>query len=84
MTLPLRIGEPASAELMEAVRWYEGRQPGLGARLLAAVGDALDLIEQNPVVGAPVRDVARGRFRRLVLQGFHTRSSMSHGPRKSR
>ena len=53
MSRPLRVGEPASAELAEAVRWYESQRPGLGAELLEAVGRTFDLIEQNPEIGSP-------------------------------
>lgn len=70
MSLPLRLSEPASAELSEAVRWYEARRLGLGAELLEAVDQTFGLIEQHPEIGTPVPVVARGRLRRLLVQRF--------------
>lgn len=65
---PLRISEPASAELTEAVRWYESRRPGWGDRLLTAVTGAMALIESHPEIG-PLR---RGHpaARQLKVRGF--------------
>ena len=34
---PLQISEPASLELVEAIRWYEERRPGWGAKLFDPV-----------------------------------------------
>ena len=34
------MSEPASAELYEAVRWYQAQRPGLGAELLDTVMSA--------------------------------------------
>ena len=50
---PLQVSEPASAELTEAVRWYEDRRPGWGARLFTAVNDTMALIEAHPEIGSP-------------------------------
>lgn len=47
----LRVSEPASDELTEAVRWYETRRPGLGAELFDAVVATIDLIERQPEIG---------------------------------
>lgn len=38
---PFRIEPEASAELEDAVVWYEGRRPGLGVEFLQAV-DAME------------------------------------------
>ena len=61
---------PASAELAEAIRWYEAQRPGLGAELLDAVSRTLDLIEQHPDSGSPVQEVARYRLRRMTVGRF--------------
>ena len=63
---PLRISEPASLELTEAVRWYEDRRPGWGAKLLDAVSRAFGVIERFPEGGAPRRTTAR----QLPVRGF--------------
>lgn len=63
---PRQISEPASLELAEAVRWYEERRPGWGARLFDAVSQALDLIEQFPESGS----LQRPAVRRLSVRGF--------------
>ena len=70
MSLPLRVGEPASAELAEAVRWYEAQRSGLGADFLQAVGRTFDLVAQNPEIGSPVMGVAAGRLRRMTVPRF--------------
>jgi plasmid stabilization system protein ParE len=63
---PLQISELASLELTEAVRWYEERRPGWGARLFDAVSQAFDVIEQFPESGASRRSTAR----QLPVRGF--------------
>jgi hypothetical protein len=42
---PIRSSQPASAELAEAVRWYEERRNGLGGEFFDAVVATLSLIE---------------------------------------
>jgi plasmid stabilization system protein ParE len=61
----LHISPPASAELTEAVRWYEQQRAGLGAELLDAVASATDLIRTRPALGSP-----RGRTRSLLISRF--------------
>lgn len=56
----------ADAELTEAARYYESRQPGLGADLLAEVERALDQILTNPEVFKKIGN----RVRRKVLWRF--------------
>ena len=63
---PLLISEPASLELTEAVRWYEERRPGWGAKLFDAVSQIFDVIEQFPESGARRRTTAR----QLPVRGF--------------
>jgi len=48
VTRSLRIHSNASAELAEAVRWYESRRPGLGRDLLDEVATAIDRVGENP------------------------------------
>ena len=61
----LRISHPASAELTEAVRWYEGQRIGLGSEFFDAVTYAIELIRIRPEVG-----VAAGRTRSWLLTRF--------------
>ena len=65
---PLRISEPAALELAEAVRWYEERRPGWGAKLFDAVSHTIDTIQQFPQSGSPRRSA--GRARQLSVRGF--------------
>jgi len=44
----LQFHPGAEAEHLDQVAWYESRQAGLGARYIAAVGDALRKIEESP------------------------------------
>jgi plasmid stabilization system protein ParE len=68
---PLKISEPASQELAEAVRWYEERRPGWGARLFDAVASAIALIESHPEIGPPRRN--RLAARQLKVRGLPVR-----------
>jgi plasmid stabilization system protein ParE len=63
-----RFSDPASAELAEAVRWYEDREPGLGDRFLQAVNSTIDLIQSHPDIGA----LRAGRLpsRQFLVHGF--------------
>jgi plasmid stabilization system protein ParE len=65
---PLHISIPAAQDLAEAVRWYDERRPGWGARLFDAVSRVFDVIERYPESGSPrrVRPVAR----QLKVRGF--------------
>lgn len=47
----VRVSEPASDELTDAVRWYETRRPGLGAELFDAVAATIEGIERQPAIG---------------------------------
>jgi len=48
----VRAGEPASEELVDAVRWYEARRPGLGGSSRCRRGDA-DADRARPEIGSP-------------------------------
>ena len=57
---PVRIAAPAARELRQARAWYEAQVPGLGARLIAAIDNAIAEICENPWRFALVhRDVRR-------------------------
>ena len=63
--------EAAEGELLDAVRWYEDQQDGLGARFLLEAQKTSDQIEEWPRTG-PVwaySEVLEG-VRRLSLQTF--------------
>lgn len=68
MTRPIRMSERASAELYEAVRWYETQRPGLGADLFDAVSHTLNFVESNPQAGAAIS--ADAQTRRIIVRRF--------------
>ena len=68
MKRPIRMGAAASAELYEAVRWYEEQRPGLGSELLDAVSGTLNFASNNPLAGAAISSDARTR--RLIVRRF--------------
>lgn len=65
---PFRFSDPASAELADAVRWYEQQRPGLGSELFDAVAHTVDLIRVNPEIG----DLRTGQLptRQFLLRRF--------------
>jgi plasmid stabilization system protein ParE len=65
---PIRLGEPASDEFNEAVRWYESRRLGLGAEFFDAVSASISLIEANPELGT--KRSADGNTRRILVAKF--------------
>jgi plasmid stabilization system protein ParE len=65
---PAQIGVLASAELAEAVRWYEERRPGLGGRFFDAVNQTVELIQTHPEIGVP--RIGRLPNRQLLVTGF--------------
>lgn len=68
MTLPTRTHADASAELAEAIRWYESKRPGLGRDLLEDLASAIDRAAQNPDAGRSI--AADLKTRRLLLSRF--------------
>ena len=68
MKRTIRTGEPASEELIDAVRWYEARRPGLGGEFFDAVVDMLTLIEARPEMGSLSRHDPRTR--RVMVPRF--------------
>lgn len=65
---PLKISEPASAELAEAVRWYEERRTGWGQRLFDAIAATAAVIEAHPEAGSSRPSVQA--VRQLKVRGF--------------
>ena len=61
----LRISHPASAELAEAVRWYEQKRTGLGGEFFDGVTQAIELVRTRPEIGA-----VAGRTRSWLLTRF--------------
>jgi len=51
----VRTSEPASDELIDAIRWYEARRRGLGGEFFDAVAEMVTLIEARPEVGSGSR-----------------------------
>ena len=68
MRRPFRIGEPASDEFREAVRWYEAPRPGLGSEFFNAVAATLSRIESNSEIGTSLS--ADGQTRRILVDRF--------------
>lgn len=64
---PIQISA-AAAELAEAVRWYDERRPGWGARLFDAEASSLDVIERFPEAGTMRPGVSGSR--QLLVRGF--------------
>ncbi|HKI01482.1 MAG TPA: type II toxin-antitoxin system RelE/ParE family toxin [Thermoanaerobaculia bacterium] len=56
----------ATLEIIEAIRYYEERAPGLGRELRAELDDAVLLLRQVPESAAPIR----GGLRRKPLRRF--------------
>jgi plasmid stabilization system protein ParE len=70
LTLPVRIGAEAEAELAEAARWYEMHRAGLGTEFLGAVDSAVARIAETPRVGSPVPGVPDEAIRRRAVRRF--------------
>jgi plasmid stabilization system protein ParE len=68
VTLPVRVSEPASAELREAVRWYEGRRVGLGAEFFDAISTTLLFVSMNATAGSSIS--GDDRTRRALVARF--------------
>lgn len=71
MSKTVRVEDEANAEIDDAARWYEARQPGLGHRYLQAVDITLQHIVTAPKAGAPApRVAAELGVRRAPVKGF--------------
>jgi toxin ParE1/3/4 len=64
----VRTSEPASEELINAVRWYEGQRPGLGGEFFDAVAEVLTVIERSPEIGSLSRHAPQTR--RVLVPRF--------------
>lgn len=58
MRRQVRFSPEASSELEDAVRWYEQRHDGLGLSLLAALDDAVALLQNFPEAGEVVPELS--------------------------
>lgn len=70
MTLPVRMGASAEAELLDAARWYEERRSGLGQRFIGATDDTIKSIARWPRAGSPVDTDDYRDIRRAPVSGF--------------
>lgn len=64
---PVVFHDLAADELDEAAAWYEERQHGLGAEFRIAMEDAIQRIQNNPLVGYRY---GRTRFRFVLIHRF--------------
>jgi plasmid stabilization system protein ParE len=64
----LRIDVRASAELAEAVRWYESKHRGLGAEFLNEVAQTVERVATTPDAGSPLSE--DHKTRRLLVPRF--------------
>lgn len=70
MNRPVRIGAGAQADMAEASRWYDARQPGLGVEFLRSVGRVIARIEAAPHTGSGVPGVSDADIRRVLIRRF--------------
>ena len=47
--MTLRVRPEARADILDAARWYEDREPGLGAALVAEVEAIFQRVERGPL-----------------------------------
>lgn len=66
MSYRLALTERATADIVNAFKWCESQQNGLGRRFVAAVDTAFTLLESMPSKGPAVH----GDVRRVVLRQF--------------
>jgi len=55
---PFQLSDPVTAELTDAIHWYEQQRAGLGAELFDATVETIDLIRTHPEFGT-LRDTRR-------------------------
>jgi plasmid stabilization system protein ParE len=65
---PFQLSDPAAAELIDAIRWYEEQRSGLGAELFDAITETIELIRAHPEIGAP--RATRQQSRQLRVNRF--------------
>ncbi len=66
MTLEILVRPEAEADLLEAYRWYEDKNPGLGKEFLDCVEAAMDLIERHP----QLYQIVYKNIRRALVKRF--------------
>lgn len=66
MSLPVSLHRAASAELIEASTWYEGKRLGLGIEFIAEIERCISLASSHPLQFAAVREDVR----RVVANRF--------------
>lgn len=49
MKYHLIVKPEAELDILEAARWYEQQQSGLGKRFIEAVDDKMSMVEENPL-----------------------------------
>lgn len=62
---PFQLSDPAAAELLDAIRWYEEQRSGLGAELFDAITETIELIRAHPEIGAPRATLQQSRQLRV-------------------
>lgn len=72
MTREVAYHPAAAAEVLSAVRWYEGERAGLGDRFLTAVDAAVTRASRSPSSGRPVVVADDGMIvnRKMPVRGF--------------
>lgn len=66
MTLTVWLRGEAEQDIEDAARWYEDRQPGLGAQFLDEAARTLDAIAEQPTLHSVIhRDTRRALLHRF-------------------
>jgi len=68
---PVNFSDPAAAELIAAIQWYEQRRISLGGELFDAVSATIELIRSHPDAGAPRRAPATTRQFKVHRFPYH-------------
>ena len=66
MSYHLLIKPAAQHDIEEAAQWYNAQRPGLGLDFLAALSEALQIIQSNPYLFA----ARHGPIRQCPVKGF--------------
>jgi plasmid stabilization system protein ParE len=66
MSYHLLIKPAAQQDMEEAAQWYHTQRPGLGLDFLAALSEALQIIQLNPYLFA----ARYGSIRQCLVKGF--------------
>lgn len=92
MSLPITFDPAATADVVDAVQWYEGQRAGLGAKFYAEVTRVVTMAAAHPLrypcVQSDLRRISLRRFpysvyfrsdpaRLVVLAVFHARRNPS-------